>query len=102
VQCADSGSLDGVARGDPRGDPLFKRLKFSSFASLYKFYILCSKRAWCSVRTAGTWMALLGATLGANLGAILGQLTWSVSDELLTSLKEASIKGGRFPSVSDA
>ena len=25
-----------------------------------------------------------------------------VSDELLVSLKEASIKGGRFPSVSDA
>jgi hypothetical protein len=95
-----------ISRGQPEFAPdancLFKRRKFSSFASFCKFYILGSKGAWCSVRTAGTWMALIGATLGANLGAILGQLTWPVSDELLTSLKEVSIKGGRFLSVSDA
>ena len=54
---------------------LFKQLRFSSFASFFKFYILGSKLAWCSVRTVGTWMALIGANIGAIIRAILPQLT---------------------------
>jgi hypothetical protein len=111
-----------VSRGKPEFAPdanrfardakcLFKQLRFSSFASFFKFYILGSEGAWCSARTAGTWMALLGAILvqcadGGNLDGVargdLGAVNMPVSDELLASLKEASIKGGRFPSVPDA
>jgi hypothetical protein len=76
---------------------LFKQLRFSFFASFFKFYILGSKGGLVQCADRGN---LDGVDRGEHRGDHRGDPTTvdlpvrnELTDELLMSLKEASIKG---------